>query len=69
VKWLIRKCRSCGRYVIVREKCPFCGGELYVPHPPRFSPEDKYVKYRLKMKIVAGLLNLDLRGGVEKPSE
>ena len=27
-----------------------------MPHPPRFSPEDKYVAYRYKMKMLAGLI-------------
>lgn len=55
----MRKCIKCGRYTLSRDKCPYCGGELIVPHPPRFSPEDKYVALRLKMKIESGKLNLD----------
>ena len=27
-----------------------------VPHPPRFSPEDKYLVYRYRMKLAAGLV-------------
>ena len=42
-----------------REKCPVCGTPVIVPHPPRFSPEDKYLKYRLEMKLKSGLLKLD----------
>jgi H/ACA ribonucleoprotein complex subunit 3 len=64
----MRKCKSCGRYVIVREKCPFCGGELYVPHPPRFSPQDRYVYYRLKMKIEGRILDLNSLNTEEKTS-
>ncbi len=56
MKWLMRKCVKCGRYTLNRDKCPVCGGELVVPHPPRFSPEDKYLVYRLKMKIESGKL-------------
>ena len=52
----MRKCIRCGRYTLRRDKCPVCGGELHVPHPPRFSPEDKYVAYRYRMKLLAGLL-------------
>ena len=59
MRWLMRKCVRCGRYTLRRDKCPVCGGELVVPHPPRFSPEDKYVEYRLKMKLKSGLLSLD----------
>jgi len=46
-----------------KDKCPVCGGELIVPHPPRFSPIDKYVEQRLRMKMEKGVLNLE-----EKPS-
>ncbi len=56
MRWLMRRCRECGRYTLRRDRCPVCGGELYVPHPPRFSPEDKYVAYRYRLKLVAGLL-------------
>ncbi len=56
MKWLLRRCVKCGRYTLRRDRCPVCGGELVVPHPPRFSPEDKYLVYRYKMKLIAGLL-------------
>jgi H/ACA ribonucleoprotein complex subunit 3 len=48
--WLLRKCVSCGSYTLNKEKCPYCGGEVRIPHPPKFSPEDKYGKYRRLMK-------------------
>lgn len=63
MNWLMRKCENCGRYVLIKEKCPHCGGKLIVPHPPKFSPVDKYVEYRLKIKFEKGVLNID-----EKPS-
>jgi len=53
----MRRCRVCGRYTLRRDRCPVCGGELVVPHPPRFSPEDKYVVYRYKMKLIAGAIS------------
>ena len=56
MQWLLRKCVVCGRYTLKRDRCPVCGGEVRVPHPPRFSPEDKYLKYRYLMKKLAGLL-------------
>ncbi len=59
MKWILRKCRRCGRYTLRHDRCPYCGGELIVPHPPRFSPEDKYVAYRIEMKIRMGVLKLD----------
>ncbi|AFK50888.1 Nucleolar RNA-binding protein Nop10p [Thermogladius calderae 1633] len=62
MKWLMRKCSRCGRYTLATDKCPYCGGELRVPHPPRASPDDKLVVYRLQAKLESGLLKLD-----EKP--
>ena len=50
MKWLMRKCVNCGRYTLRQDKCPICGSEVKIPHPPRFSPEDRYVRYRLAMK-------------------
>ncbi len=49
MKWLMRRCDNCGRYTF-KEVCPVCGSKTRVPHPPRFSPEDKYVAYRVKVK-------------------
>ncbi|MFH0749045.1 MAG: RNA-protein complex protein Nop10 [Candidatus Bathyarchaeota archaeon] len=47
VKWLLRKCNSCGRYSLNSVSCPSCGGPVNIPHPAKFSLEDKYLKYRL----------------------
>jgi H/ACA ribonucleoprotein complex subunit 3 len=30
--------------------CPHCGGTVHIPHPPKFSPDDKYLKYRIAVK-------------------
>ncbi|HDN76179.1 MAG TPA: RNA-protein complex protein Nop10 [Acidilobales archaeon] len=49
MKFLIRKCPKCGTYTL-REECPKCGTKTKVAHPPRFSPEDKYVRYRVLIK-------------------
>jgi len=56
VKWLLRRCRDCGRYTLKKYSCPYCGGTLVVPHPPRFSPDDRYLKYRYLLKKKLGLL-------------
>ncbi|WP_440060251.1 RNA-protein complex protein Nop10 [Thermogladius sp. 4427co] len=61
MKWLMRKCVSCGRYTLAQDKCPYCGGELRVPHPPRASPDDRLVLYRLSLKIESGVLKLDAK--------
>jgi len=50
VGWLLRKCEKCGTYTLKKDKCPKCGGDVRVPHPPKFSPEDKYLKYRMALK-------------------
>ncbi|MCE4612597.1 MAG: RNA-protein complex protein Nop10 [Desulfurococcales archaeon] len=56
MKWLLRKCINCGMYTLHRDRCPYCGGYLRVPHPPRFSPEDKYLRYRYMMKKLSKTL-------------
>jgi len=48
--WLLRKCRKCAVYTLQTEECPSCGGDLRVPHPAKFSVEDKYGEYRRKLK-------------------
>ncbi|HSQ53446.1 MAG TPA: RNA-protein complex protein Nop10 [Acidobacteriota bacterium] len=50
--WLLRKCVKCGEYTLKHDRCPVCGGDLHVPHPAKFSPEDKYAKYRRAMREV-----------------
>jgi len=49
--WLLRRCYNCKEYTLNREKCPRCGGKLHIPHPAKFSPHDKYAKYRRAMKF------------------
>lgn len=48
--WLLRKCEKCRKYTLRRDKCPYCGGQVHIPHPAKFSPDDKYAKYRQDMK-------------------
>ncbi|MHA1665051.1 MAG: RNA-protein complex protein Nop10 [Candidatus Njordarchaeales archaeon] len=40
------KCLKCGEYTLHDDFCPKCGGIVSIAHPPRFSPVDKYGKYR-----------------------
>ncbi|PKK81901.1 MAG: ribosome biogenesis protein [Thermoplasmata archaeon HGW-Thermoplasmata-2] len=49
MKTLFRRCDKCSLYTF-GEKCPKCSAETRVPIPPRFSPEDKYGKYRRMLK-------------------
>ena len=48
--WLLRKCIKCGRYTLKKDKCPYCGGNVRIPHPAKFSPDDRYAKYRRMLK-------------------
>ncbi|MBR9681931.1 MAG: RNA-protein complex protein Nop10 [Candidatus Altiarchaeota archaeon] len=43
---LLKKCAKCEAYTF-SSACPKCEGSTDAPHPPRFSPEDKYWKQRL----------------------
>jgi H/ACA ribonucleoprotein complex subunit 3 len=49
--WLLRKCLECEKYTLHTDSCPYCGGKVHIPHPAKFSPDDKYLKYRLAMKM------------------
>ena len=51
--WLLRRCKNCDSYTLKTDACPKCGGPVMIPHPPKFSLDDKYRKYRLKMRRVA----------------
>lgn len=42
---ILRRCRTCGHYTL-SEACPSCGGAVGSPHPARFSPQDRWGKYR-----------------------
>jgi H/ACA ribonucleoprotein complex subunit 3 len=46
MKHLIRKCTACGAYTL-KQECPKCGKTTQDPHPPKYSPDDKYVRYRV----------------------
>jgi H/ACA ribonucleoprotein complex subunit 3 len=45
----ILKCNACGIYSL-KEECKNCGGIAVIPKPPKYSPEDKYSKYRRIVK-------------------
>jgi H/ACA ribonucleoprotein complex subunit 3 len=30
--------------------CHYCGVNVNIPHPAKFSPDDKYLKYRIALK-------------------
>lgn len=41
----IRWCPSCEIYTM-KEECPRCGERTRTRSPPRYSPQDRYGKYR-----------------------
>ncbi|MGD2142597.1 MAG: RNA-protein complex protein Nop10 [Candidatus Bathyarchaeota archaeon] len=51
--WLLRRCEKCHKYTLNEDSCPDCGGPVRIPHPPKFSLDDRYRKYRLKMRRMA----------------
>ncbi len=60
MKWRIRKCPICKKYTL-KEVCTYCNAKTVVPHPHRFSPEDRYVAYRVLSKY-SQLINRDKKG-------
>jgi len=48
--WLLRQCTECRNYTLNKDTCPYCNGKALIPHPPKFSPDDKYLKYRMALK-------------------
>ncbi len=45
---IMKKCGSCGSYTL-EDSCKKCGGMAISVIPPRYSPQDRYGKYRMKM--------------------
>ncbi|UCD40053.1 MAG: RNA-protein complex protein Nop10 [Candidatus Bathyarchaeota archaeon] len=48
--WLLRRCEKCRIYTLNQVKCPYCGSKVIIPHPAKFSPDDKYAKYKGAMR-------------------
>ena len=42
----MRRCSKCYNYTLKRE-CSKCGEDTVSVHPAKFSPDDRYMKYRL----------------------
>jgi len=55
----IRFCEKCKIYTL-KYDCPYCGEKTVLRIPPKYSPDDKFAKYRRKLKkeilIERGLL-------------
>ena len=43
-------CKTCHIYTLEKD-CPKCKGKTISPKPGKYSPEDKYGKYRRLAKI------------------
>jgi len=41
----LRKCISCKKYTL-KEICSNCGQRTILPYPPKYSPQDKFGKFR-----------------------
>lgn len=46
MRFQLRRCAGCHTYTMKAE-CPKCAGETASVHPAKFSPDDKYMRYRL----------------------
>lgn len=46
MRFQMRRCSACNRYTL-KARCQACGSETVSVHPARFSPDDKYMRYRL----------------------
>ncbi|MDT7879090.1 MAG: nucleolar RNA-binding Nop10p family protein [Candidatus Caldarchaeales archaeon] len=40
----LRRCSRCWRYTLRTDRCPVCGGELVIPHPPRALLSEEALK-------------------------
>lgn len=46
---MLKKCPKCKKYTM-EEICKKCKIKTINPHPPKFSPSNKYGKYRRVLK-------------------
>ncbi len=47
MRTLIRKCNKCSYYTM-KETCPRCGSKTAYALPERYSPKDRFQRFRLK---------------------
>jgi len=53
MKTQLRKCPSCGTYTL-KEKCVKCDSPTVMPIQARYSPEDRFGKYRRMTRETKG---------------
>ncbi|MGI0046224.1 MAG: RNA-protein complex protein Nop10 [Nitrosotalea sp.] len=46
MKFQMRKCSECKTYTL-KDQCPKCGNDTTSVHPGKYSPDDKYARYRI----------------------
>ena len=46
MKFQLRKCTQCENYTL-KLTCSRCQIDTKIAHPAKFSPDDKYLKYRI----------------------
>ncbi len=49
MRYMLRRCTNCNRYTM-QDTCPICNTKTITAHPPKFSPDDKYIRYRVADK-------------------
>ena len=50
MKFQLRKCPECESYTL-KEECQKCNIKTVTAHPAKFSPDDKYARYRIMNKF------------------
>ena len=46
MRFQMRKCPDCKKYTL-KDDCPQCGNKTVTVHPGKYSPDDKYARYRV----------------------
>ena len=49
MRFQLRKCKKCNKYSL-KESCSTCNEKTVSVHPAKFSPDDKYMRYRILNK-------------------
>jgi H/ACA ribonucleoprotein complex subunit 3 len=49
MRFQLRKCTNCGDYTL-KDLCKNCNESTKSVHPAKFSPDDKYLRYRIAEK-------------------
>ena len=49
MRFQLRKCPECGSYTL-KDVCQKCEQTTKTVHPAKFSPDDRYLRYRIAEK-------------------